>query len=282
MRRLLLPALALAVSATPAMAKDDPQETTEPSAFDGDYLVIGVGAVGMPSYEGSDDRSISPVAGVLGRIHGINISPRSAGLALDFVPEPRNARVGFNLGPVFRYRGNRTRDIKDPEVKALGKLDGVFEGGVAISVTVHRLLNGYDSLTVGSDFRWDISGKGGGRGIAPGVTYFTPLSKALVVGGRVGAEFVDDRYAIYNYEVTPAGSAASGLPQYHARGGLKEINAGAFAAYDLSGNFLDGGFAIGAGAMYSRLQGSAAETPITSLRGSRNQWFFGGGVAYTF
>src|SRR5581483_12328949 len=98
--------------------------------------------------------------------------------------------------------------------------------------------------------------------------YFTPLSKAVVVGGRVGVEFVDDRYANYNYAISPEGSVASGLPAYHAHGGLKEVNAGAFVGYDLSGNFLDGGLAIGGGAMYSRLQGSAAETPITSVRGS--------------
>ena len=39
--------------------------------------------------------------------------------------------------------------------------------------------------------------------------------------------------------------AASGLPQYRGRGGLKEWNLAAFTAVDLSGNFLDGGFSPG-------------------------------------
>ncbi|RZJ94436.1 MAG: MipA/OmpV family protein, partial [Novosphingobium sp.] len=86
----------------------------------------------------------------------------------------------------------------------------------------------------------------------------------------------------YNYGIDAAGSAASGLPQYAGRGGFKEWNVGAFTAIDLSGNFLDGGFALGVGAQYSRLQGSAAETPITSIRGKRGQFFVGGGLAYTF
>jgi outer membrane scaffolding protein for murein synthesis (MipA/OmpV family) len=250
--------------------------------FKGDYLIVGAGAAAVPSYQGSNDTTVVPAGGVLGNIHGIGINPRAAGVALDFVPDADDARIGFTLGPVIRYRSNRVHDINDPVVAKLGKLDAVFEGGVAVGVTVHRLLNRYDSLSVGSDFRWDISGKGSGLVIAPGATYFTPLSKAVVVGARVGAEFVDDRYAVYNYDVSAAGSVASGLPQYHAHGGLHNVNAGAFVGYDLSGNFLDGGLAVGAGAMWTKLHGSAAETPITSLRGSATQWVFGAGLAYTF
>jgi outer membrane scaffolding protein for murein synthesis (MipA/OmpV family) len=298
MRRLLLPALAFAASAMPAQAQDAsappapaPEQAETPaqadaiiaqSVFDGDFLIVGVGAVSLPSYEGSNHRTITPAAGVFGRIGGVDINPRAAGLALDFIPDAKGERLAFSLGPVARYRANRTGGIKDPVVRRLGKLDAVIEGGVALGATFKGVLNAFDRVSVGADLRWDISGHGGGRVIAPGVTYFTPVSKGQVIGARVGAEFVDRKYANYNYAIDAAGSAASGLPPYRARGGFKEWNLGAFTAVDLSGNFLDGGFAVGAGGQYSRLQGSAAETPITSIRGKRGQWFFGGGVAYTF
>ncbi|MBV1690819.1 MipA/OmpV family protein [Novosphingobium sp. G106] len=254
------------------------------SVFDGDFLVVGVGAVSMPSYEGSDDRRITPAGGVYGRVAGINISPRAAGLALNFIPEQKGKRLTFNLGPVARYRSNRSslNGIKDPVVRRLGKLDAVIEGGATVGMTLKGVINAYDRISLGADFRWDVSGKGGGRVIAPGVTYFTPVSKGQVIGARVGAEFVDRKYAQYNYGIDAAGSAASGLPQYVGRGGFKEWNLGAFTAFDLDGNFLDGGFALGAGVQYSRLQGSAAETPITAIRGKRGQFFAGAGLAYTF
>lgn len=294
-RPFALPALALAAALSPLPAAA--QETTasgvplanataeqalDDSAFDGDYLILGIGGVLMPSYEGSDDGKVMPAGGVMGRVGGIEFSPRAAGVAFDFVPNPQGARVAFAAGPVFRYRSNRTGDVRDPVVARLGKLDAVIEGGLAASVTFRKVLNEFDILSIGSDFRWDISGKGGGRVIAPGVSYFTPVSPGVVVGARAGAEFVDARYANYNYGVTPAGSAASGLPVFTGKGGFKEWNLGAFAAVDLSGNFLDGGLALGAGGMYSRLQGSAADTPLTSLRGKRGQWFLGAGLAYTF
>jgi len=167
-------------------------------------------------------------------------------------------------------------------VARLGKLDGVVEGGVAAGVTVKGVLNAFDRFSFGADVRWDISGKGGGRVIAPGASYFTPVSKSQVIGARIGAEFVDAKYANYNYGISAAGAAASGLPQYTARGGFKEWNVAAFTAFDLSGNFLDGGVALGAGVQYSRLQGSAADTPITAIRGKRGQLFVGAGLAYTF
>jgi outer membrane scaffolding protein for murein synthesis (MipA/OmpV family) len=285
---LVLPAAAQAQDASVPPAPEQAQTPAQADAvmahsvFDGDFLIVGVGAVSLPSYEGSNDRTFTPAGGVFGRLAGVDINPRAAGVALDFVPEVKGQRVAFNLGPVVRYRSNRHSKIKDPVVSKLGKLPAVFEGGVALGATVKGVLNAFDRVSVGADVRWDVSGKGGGRVIAPGVTYFTPVSKGQVIGARVGAEFVDRKYAQFNYGIDAAGAAASGLPQYRGHGGFKEWNAGAFTAVDLDGNFLDGGFALGAGAQYSRLQGSAAETPITAIRGKRGQWFLGGGVAYTF
>lgn len=289
MRNLLLPALA--VLAVPAAAQEPvseipPDATAEQvirnSVFDGDFAVVGVGGVFAPSYEGSNDMRVSPGAAVMGRIGGIEFSPRAAGLALDLIPEASGSRLGINFGPLARYRANRTGGIDDPVVARLGELDGVIEAGVNAGVSFRKVLSEFDRVSIGTDIRWDISGKGSGRVIAPGVAYFTPVSKSQVAGFRVGAEFVDRRYAQYNYGVSPAGSSASGLPAYTARGGFKEWNVGLFTARDLSGNFLDGGLAIGVGCMYSRLQGSAAETPITSIRGRRSQWFAGAGLAYAF
>jgi outer membrane scaffolding protein for murein synthesis (MipA/OmpV family) len=295
MRHLLMP-IASCASAVPAQAQEasstpPPEQIATPTAADavmarsvfaGNFLVVGAGAVVMPDYEGSDEGKIRPAGFVYGRLGGVGINPRAAGLALNFIPEAKGQRVEFSLGPVFRYRRNRNGSVADPVVARLGKLDAVIESGAALGITFKGVFHKYDRISAGTDVRWDISGHGSGRVITPGVIYFTPLGKGQVIGARVGAEFVDDKYASYNYAIGPVGSAASGLPQYRARGGLKEWNAGAFTAFDLDGNFLDGGLSLGVGAQYARLQGSAADTPITSIRGSRDQWYIGAGIGYTF
>ncbi len=258
------------------------KEEGKRSAFDGDFLIIAAGPVWLPRYEGSNSNSVVAGAAIAGRIKGIGISPRAAGLALDFVPDKTGARVTFGLGPVFRLRSNRTGQIKDPVVEKLGKLGGVVEGGVAASATVKRVLNPHDQLSFGLDLRWDLSGKGSGRIAAASVSYFTPISKAQVIGINASAEFADRRFARYNYSISAAGSAASGLPAFQARGGLKSLSIGALTGRDFNGNLLDGGFAVGAGMMYQRLMGGAAATPITRQRGSRNQWIAAAGISYTF
>ncbi len=283
--QLALSDAALAIAAAPAPQTDtlpEPAFGPQKSVFDGDFLIIAAGAVLLPSYEGANERVALPAPAFAGHYRGIGISPRAAGFALDLVPERTGQRLGLSLGPVFRLRANRSGRIKDPVVASLGKLRSVIEGGFNVGVTAKRVFNSHDQLSLGSDFRWDVSGRGGGGVISPSVSYLTPLSPAQVVGLLASAEIADKRYAAYNYDITPAGSAASGLPAFTARGGLKSINFGAFTARDLDGNLRNGGFSVGAGAMYTRLKGSAAQTPLTAIRGSTNQWTFAAGLGFTF
>jgi len=280
-RNSLLPGLAALLFAIPAAAQDVPQIAEEKNIFSGDFVIVGAGPVVVPSYEGADEMRVIPAGAVAGRIGGIGINPRAAGIALDLINDS-GARIGFALGPVLRYRSNRSGKVADPAVAALAKLKGVVEAGAVGGITIKRVFNPHDTLSVSVDLRWDISGQHSGLIVSPGLSYLTPLSRAQVIGMAAGVNFIDERYARYNFGVTPAGSAASGLPVYQAHGGLKDWNFGAFTARDLNGNFLDGGLALAVGAMYSHLYGSAAESPVTRLRGRRGQWIFGGGLAYVF
>jgi outer membrane scaffolding protein for murein synthesis (MipA/OmpV family) len=279
-------ALAFAV---PAAAQDgepailpDPAVLPDSSVFDGDYAIIGIGAMSSPTYDGSDRSRILPAAGATGEIGGIGFTIRGPSLSLDLIRDKPGARSGLRFGPQIRLRSNRHSKIGDPVVARLGKLDDVVEAGFRIGASFDNLLSKADGLSVGVSARWDVSGKGSGMVVTPSATYLIPVSKAQAFGFLVSAQFGDGKYADYNYTITPEGALASGLPAYKAKGGLQDVSLGIATARDLSGNFLDGGFAIGAGVLYSRLYGSAAKTPITAIRGDRDQWTFGGGLSYTF
>lgn len=273
----------LALLTAPAAAQEADPLSAEGSAFSGDFLIAGAGVAVVPSYEGSDDLVVSPAGAVAGRIGGIGINARAFGLALDVIDDSRRSDgVGFTLGSVLRYRTNRSGRVVDDVVAKLGKLKGVVEAGVVAGIDVKKVLNPHDSLSFSVDLRWDVSGRGSGLIVAPGISYLTPVSKGIALGGALNANFIDSRYANYNFGITPGGSLASGLPAYTARGGLKDVGVGAFTAFDLNGNFLDGGPALGLGAMYSRLFNSAAESPITAIRGRRSQLIFGAAASYTF
>jgi outer membrane scaffolding protein for murein synthesis (MipA/OmpV family) len=272
-------ALALALPATAQAQNDGPQDE---GVFAGDYLTLGAGGFYGPSYEGSDDYILFPAPIVQGRLLGVAITPRAGGIALDFIPDGDDAKIGFSLGPVATLRRDRASRIKDPVVKTLGKLDTAVEVGANAGVTVYDLLTGYDSLTFSGDARWDVAGAHKGMLWGPSISYFTPVSKGAVVNLSVSAEHVDDDFADYYFTVTPAGSVASGLPAFDADGGWKSMGINLLTGVDFDGDLTNGGLAGFVTGGYTRMLGDAKRTPLTSIRGSRDQWLVGAGLAFTF
>lgn len=282
--KFALAASLLALAPAAAFAQDGDGNAPAGSKLDGDYLVVGAGGIYGPSYEGSDDQVFSPIPIVQGRIGGVEINPRAGGIGLDIIPDDKDAKVGLQFGPVVSYTGNRHRQIKDPVVRASGKLKEAIDVGFNAGFTVYDLLSDYDSLTFSADAKWNVNKAHKGTVITPQVSYATPLSKGslLVVGANL--KHVDDDYADYYYSVNPGQSAATGgiLPVYQAKGGWVGYGGSALLAYDLDGDLTNGGLSLFAIGNYTRLTGDAKRTPFTSLRGSANQWTVGGGVAYTF
>jgi outer membrane protein len=280
-----LPASAQAQSAADApVTSAPPSDTGARGVFDGNYLTIGVGGVYSPSYEGSNNMTGSVLPLVQGRVKGIDIDPRANGVALDFIPDAKDAKFGFILGPVASYTRNRAHNISDPVVAASGRLKSEIDVGVTAGVVAYKVLDAYDSLTLSADVKWNVNGADKGMQVIPSLTYTTPVSHAMLVSLGVNAKHVDGDYARYYYSVTPLQSERSDfiLPEYNARGGWASVGATLLAAYDLNGNLADGGFAIIGLASYNKLMNDAKDTPFTSIRGSSNQFTVGGGIAYTF
>jgi outer membrane scaffolding protein for murein synthesis (MipA/OmpV family) len=272
-------AAALAVGFSfPATAQD---AASEPSVFDGDYLSVGAGVAYGPSYAGSDDYTVYPMPLLQGSFHGVAIDPRSGGLALDFIPDPDKG-VGFNLGVAARVRLDRAHQIKDPVVKSLGKLDTAVEVGPTAGVTIAQVLNPYDSLTFTADALWDVAGAHKGMVVDPSVSYFTPLSRGIAASLSLSAEYADSKFADYYYTIDPLGSAASGLPVFDAGSGFTRAGANLLLGFDLDGNLENGGLALVLVGGYSRMLGDARRSPVTSVRGSADQWLGAVGLGFTF
>ena len=273
-------ALCAALLPTLAHAQNDGPQTD--TVFDGDYLTVGVGGFYGPSYEGSDDYILFPAPVIQGNLKGVAITPRTGGVALDFIPDAKDAKVGFSLGPVANIRRDRVTRIKDPVVRRLGKLDTAIEVGGNAGVTIYDLVTGYDSLTFSADARWDVAGAHKGMLWGPSVSYFTPVSKGAAINLAVSAEHIDDDYANYYFTVSPAGTVASGLPTFQARSGWKNVGINALVGVDFDGDLTNGGLAGFVTGGYTKLLNDAKRTPLTSIRGDSDQWLVGAGLAFTF
>ncbi|MEQ5787497.1 MipA/OmpV family protein [Erythrobacter sp. NFXS35] len=255
--------------------------------FDRNWATIGLGAGLVPTYAGSNNFQLFPLPLIVGRVGGVGFRPAAAGLSLDFLsPQPtvvsRDKKPTVSLGPTFRFRNDRAVDSGDDVVDAAGRLDNALEVGVSAGLSFPGVLNRFDSLTISANARWDVLGAHGGRVIEPGVTYATPIGRGMLVQVGATAEIVDDNFADYYFSVTPAQSAASGLPMFAADGGLNRLGTLAIVTVDTDGNALNGGFNVYGLAGYSRMIGDGADTPYTALRGDPNQFLLGLGLGYTF
>jgi MipA family protein len=270
-----------------ATASGDLPPSGTPSVFDKDWINIGIGAGLVPTYAGSDDYFVFPVPLVTGRLGGIGFRPSGAGMIFDVLsPQPtvlqQSTAPQISLGPAFRVRVDRAVNSRDPVVEAAGRLDNALELGLAGGVTFPGVLHSADTLTAGAIIRWDVLGAHKGQVIEPYVAYLTPLSLGILVQLSANMEIVDDNFARYYQTVTPAQSAASGLPLFDATGGINRIGVNLTTAVDLDGNALNGGLNIFAITGYSRMLGDGAATPFTSLRGTPDQFLAGVGIGYTF
>jgi len=286
--KIAIAALALAF-AVPVLAQPESGERSGPSAgmladsvFDDTYVTIGLGGSYSPSYDGSDEYSFSVLPVILGSVEGIDFTPRGPGFAVNVIPERDNAKVDFRFGPVITASFDRVNDIKDPVVEQLGELDTAIEIGPTAGIQINRITNPFDSLTAALDVKWDVAGAHRGMVVSPSLTYFTPVSRGAAISLMLNAEHVDDDFASYYYTITPTGSVASGLPTFTADGGWKSVGGTAFGVIDLDGNALNGGWSAIVLGGYSRLLGDAKRSPVTSIRGSADQWFGSIGVGYTF
>ena len=270
----------------PAFAQDSEAPAAEMpnrSVFTGDWLTIGLGAGYGPSYDGSDQYVLFPAPLAQGSVGGFDFGARGPGLYVDLIADGNSGKdVKFLAGPLLRFRMDRNNDIKDPVVRLLGEEDVAVEVGATAGMSFSRILHPFDTVTISSDIQWDVAGAHKGRIISPSISYATPLSMAIFTMFSLSATHVDGHYADTYFSIDQAGSIASGLPVFTAKGGWKSYGASLLGAVDLSGDARDGGWGIYGLINYSRLTSDAARSPVTSLRGDASQWFMAGGVSYTF
>lgn len=256
--------------------------SSQSSVFDGDFVAVGVGGIYGPDYLGSNDYSLTAMPAIGGRVAGITFTPTGSGMAVDVIPDPWSKKIGFSFGPSVSYSGNRTTKVDDPVVRELGKLKSQIMLGVNGGISIRRILSPYDSLSFSVEADWDITGHSKGMTWSPSVSYLTPLSKGIATSFGAFAEHGDDNFMHYNYSVSAAGSAASGLPEFDAKGGWESAGGYAVVGFDLDGNLLNGGPAIVVGGGYNKLMGDAKRTPTTSIRGTPEQWYGGAGLVWVF
>ena len=104
-----------------------------------------------------------------------------------------------------------------------------------------------------------------------------PVARAVTLAGGAAATYGSGNYMDTYFGVTPEDSLASGLPVYRAGAGARDVRGWIVGTLHLSPRWH-----VGAGFLYARLLGDAADSPIVDERGNANQWIYGAGALYSW
>lgn len=220
-------------------------------------LSIGVGPVYRPDYFGSDNYELRPDPQAYVKFRNFVFFDDDG---VDF------AVLGFSrfrFGPSLRFRGRR-RDTDNEALNGLGDVGETFEFGGFAATTF------YDRFSFKAKVRHGL--KTGHRGtIVDG--YLTGL---LFRAGRFSlsasgqASWIGDKYSDAYFSVSPDQAISSGLPQYDADAGFRNVG-GSINAYI---NIRDK-WSLNPYATYDYVFGGVADTPIIDQFGTRHQFTVG-------
>ena len=229
-------------------------------------MTLGVEGRVMPTYEGSSNEMLRPFP---------MFDVRRAGKPARF----RSPRDGFSFGildygrfiagPTTKVRFARNEGDSS-NLRGLGDVPWAFEAGAFAEYWPA------DWLRTRVELR---QGFGGHHGLVSDVTadLVVPVSPKLTLSAGPRMTLASSGYTNPYFSITPAQSLASGLPVYDARGGFQSFGAGAQARYEWSRQWATHMFIE-----YERLAGDAANAPLVTRYGTRDQIQLGLGATYSF
>jgi outer membrane protein len=235
------------------------------------YVAAGVGA--LPDYTGSDDYTVGIApAGMM----KFGKSERYAKLiATELYVNLLDSQM-WSLGPVLNYRFGRD-GVDDNMVDRMRDIDGTVEAGAFAGWTWIGEDDPRHRFTTSVEFLHDVTNEHGGYLVSASARYFKPVTRPLTLSAGVAITYGSSDYMDTYFGVDLNNAARSGLSQYSADSGIRDVRFPIMAIYSLSPNWH-----ISGGMIYQRLVGDAADSPIVDKRGSSNQLFAGMGVAYAW
>jgi MipA family protein len=263
----LSPGVALAQPASMGDAVDP--VATAPG--DGVRVTLGAGAGVAPDYEGSDYYQAVPLWNLnVSNLYHPKTYVQVFGplLRSNFIPDD-HWRLGV-AGQFIKKRDNvhndRVDDLKSVDASAMLGLVGGYD----------FLADPQRDLVLEVEGRQDVANDNGFLATIRGV-YRARLAESLGMVAFVGSTWADDDYMSSYFGIDAADAAASGLDQFNADEGFKDVNFGGALSY----RFLER-WSVAGVATYARLLNDAKDSPIVDDVGDANQFFGGALINYQF
>jgi len=229
-------------------------------------VTLGVDGRVVPTYPGADSFRLIPVP---------LFDLRPAGTPRRFSSPHDGLSVGildsgsFRLGITGKAQLPR-RQSDSSDLAGLGNVDWAIEPGLFAEYWP------VNWLRTRAEIRQGIGGHTGQVGDLS-ADLVVPVSPSLTLSGGPRLTLATSSALQPYFGITAAQAAASIYPAYNAAGGMRSVGLGGMARYEWSPQWATHFYAE-----YERLTGSAADSPIVTMRGSPNQMQVGIGATYSF
>lgn len=265
----------LAILPTSVFAQDAAEDTFAGHDI---FFIFSGGVVSAPSFLGSGETSVYAFPNI-----SVAIGDRLDISLLDGVSYDLYKDEFLSLGGVLTYDFGRKdtptdhdlqlSDVAGSEITGLGDIEETAEIGAYIEHT-------YGNFQAKLEVRKGVDGGHDGVVGDLDVTYNAPVDlfgRQSVISFGPTASFSDDSYASTFFDVSAAQSAASGISEYDADGGIMSYGLHASAYVPLNQNVALVGFAA-----FDQLTGDVGDSSIVQERGSDEQTTVGLVLNYTF
>lgn len=241
-------------------------EQSQAATSDTYIVTVNANGVIQPSFPGSDNLTGSVFPSLSYRKVGepVRFSAPDDGISMSIIDNPT-----FRAGPVFRFQSGRYL-ADDNLLYGLRKKKYDVESGLFVEYWPVSFIRARVEIRHG--FRSD-SGLVG----LVGVDYVQPVGKFVFsIGPRI--YLGDKRYTDRWYGIRPDEAALNGhVTPYSPGGGLNGAGATAAVTYQWNEQWATTGYVN-----YKRVTGDAANSPIVTKIGSKDQFTFGAKVSYSF
>ncbi len=254
-------ALSMLVAA-PTMA----EEVMSPAQPAGLHGSVGLGVGVRPAYEGSNEME-TRITPNINLFYGDTFFLTGMKAGANLWKHTTAQGLSISVGPLLALRRGRDEDYA---LSGLGEIDHGLDAGGFIRFRK-------DGWQARADVRKDVSNGDGGATVNLSVGYGMPVAQNLRLRANLDTAWASTAYMNTFYGIDATQSANSGIAQYAAGSGFKQVGASLSADYAISREW--GGFAS---LRYTRLIGDAADSPIVAALGSRDQVATTIGIKYRF
>jgi outer membrane protein len=235
-----------------------------PAAVAVDKFELGLGPGIAPDYEGSEDYQFVPIPYARAQwASGQYVHLLGNKLKGNLLPDDM-----WSLGPMLEYISSRA-DVDNNRVDDMQNVDASVMLGVFGSVKIDR-------WNASLELRQDIADNNGFLTTLRG-GYNLPINEQLRLGFGVSTTYADGDYMNTYFSVDSGDAARSGLKEYDAESGFKDVALDLSADYNIYENWSVTGLF-----QYTRLVGDAEDSPVVDDEGDENQFFAGFLVKYSF